>query len=234
MLDRRTSSPYASIYKRKPDLSSWAAGPLVPVYVLRPGIPHLRVEARAELGLYVGPCMGATSAHEVRFISAPGANPFATAHVTPAPPALIPTQHLASDVITRDGTGLFGKAKNQYEQLRRILLNTPDLTGERLWEHTLALVEPLLGVPVAIYDLEGLAEIGIGEAEPGERTVTSSAAEDGTHGAGSASGKGATKRNGKGTAEGKGAGKTTTVSSEGKGLGTDRPSGKGATKSKGK
>ena len=69
--------------------------------------------------MYVSPCMGATSAHEVRFISgAPNTHLFVTAHVYPAPPALIPTQLLASDVITRGGTGLFGKAKHQYEQLR--------------------------------------------------------------------------------------------------------------------
>ena len=76
--------------------------------------------------------MEATSADELRFVSAPGARLFVTAHVTPAPPAPIPAQLLASDVITRGGTGLFGKAKNQYEQLRSLFLNTPDPAGERL------------------------------------------------------------------------------------------------------
>ena len=156
----------------------------------------------------------------MRFISgAPGTHLFVMVHASPPPPALIPTKLLASAVITRGETGLFDKAKHQYEQLRNLFLNTPDPAGARIWEHTLALVGPLLGVPVAISDLEGLAKIGIGEAAPGERTVTSSAVESSTHGAG--------------TAEGS-AGKPTTVPSEGKGLGSGTPSGKGATKHKGK
>ena len=58
---------------------------------------------------------------------------------------------------------MFGKAKIQYEQPRALFLNDPDPTGERLVDRTLALVEPLLGVPVAIIDLEELAGIGIGD-----------------------------------------------------------------------
>ncbi len=98
-----------------------------------------------------------------------------TAHVTAAPPALVPSQLLASDVITRNGAGLFGNAKTQYEHFRSLFLATPDPTGERLLEHTLALVEPLLGYPVAIIDLGALTEVGIGEAVHGERTVAGGA-----------------------------------------------------------
>ena len=94
-----------------------------------------------------------------------------TAHVTAAPPALVPSQLLASDVITRNGVGLFGNAKVQYEHFRSLFLATPDPTGERLLERTLALVEPLLGYPVAIIDLGALTEVGIGEAVQGMRTV---------------------------------------------------------------
>ena len=91
-------------------------------------------------------------------------------------------------------------------------------------------MEPLLSAPVVIIDLEGLAEIGIGGAAPGERTVTSSAVGGSTHGAGMTGGKGATTSNGKGAAESRGAVKPTTVSSAGKSLGSGTPSGKAATR----
>ena len=199
----RVKSLYELMHGKKPDLSSWAAGPLAAVFMWRPGKPHLRNDARAELGLYVGPCLGASSAHEVRCISETPSKSrlFVTAHVTPAPPALIPTQLLASDVITRGGTGLFGKAKFQYEQLRSLFLATPDPTGGRLLERTLALVEPFLGVPVAILDLGALAEVGIGEAVQGERTVAGGADARATHGDGAA-GTGAASSKGQGLERG--------------------------------
>ena len=208
------------MHGKKPGLSGWAAGPLAPVFVWRPGKPHLRSEARAELGLYVGPCLGTPSTHEVRHLSgAPSRNSlFVTAHVTPAPPALIPAQLLASDIITRGGAGLFGTAKTQYEQLRALFLNTPDPTGGRLVERTLALVGPLLGVPVAIIDLDSLTEVGIGEAMSGGRTVAG--------GSGAGDGQGATK--------GRGAGGPTTVSSAGAGSDSGAPGSKAAGRGMGR
>ena len=126
---------------------------------------------------------------------------------------------------------MFGKAKIQYEQPRALFLNGPDPTGERLVDRTLALVEPLLGVPVAIIDLEELAGIGIGEAAPGQQTVTDGAAAGNTHGAGTTGGG---TSGGQGTTEGRGAGGPTTGPSAGAGLGSGAPSDKAAVKRRGK
>ena len=162
--DRRATSPFEFIHGRKPDLSSWAAGPLAAVFVWLPGKPHPRSEARAELGLYVGPCT--------------------------------------------------------------LFLNTPDPTGARTWERTLAPVEPLLGVPVAIIDLEGPDAIGIGEAALGERTVASSLVAGRTRGAGTTGGDCAATSAGKGAVEGPGAGGIRTGFPEGQGSGSSTPGGK--------
>ena len=62
---------------------------------------------------------------------------------------------------------------------------------------------PLLGVPVAIIDLETLAEVGTGEAVQGDRTVAVGADAGGTHGAGMAGGGAG---DGQGSAKGRGAG----------------------------